>query len=165
MWRVIVKPTHLEQMQSSDIAKYKGFRYNWSDDSQVHYATTEDLGDIAGHAGVVEWNISDSLVGYNMALGSLDTFPDNALWGRRTGVSDEWQWSASINNAIHKGAVSGLDEYAGRDDFVLPILSDNHVDVMGGLILTDCNTIPNTDSGPDDYNIRITAQVEGWSQW
>jgi len=154
----------------ADQVGYSGFRFNWNADAQVSYGTGEAIGNIAGNVRG-EWNLQDTLVGYNMGMGSTDKRPSNALWVRRTGQSDEMQWSCQILNALHEDSTIGttsLLEKPERNDWVAPIEANNHLDVMGGLMLfslSQCNTIPNGDASPDDYDLQFSIQVEGWSQW
>lgn len=152
--------------------EYSGFRFNWNEDSQVLFPTGEALGNIAGKVAS-EWNLQDTLVGYNYALagGAGSSTAVNKLWGRRTGIADEMQWSASVLNALHEDSTLGmtsLHEKPERNDFFMPIPSNNHLDVLGGLILisfSQSNSIPNGDVSPDDYDIQFSVQIEGWEKW
>lgn len=150
---------------------YSGFRFNWNEDNQIAHPTGEAIGAIAGNSRD-EWNIQDTLVGYSygaLAHGSEER--TNQLWGRRTGVSDEMQWSAQILNALHEDSVvtsTALLEKPERNDFVAPIPANNHLELLGGLLLisvAQSNSIPNGDVSPDDYDIQVSLQVEGWEKW
>jgi hypothetical protein len=155
---------------------YSGFRFNWNDDLQIKYPTSEGIGNIAGNV-CGEWNLQDTLTGYSYALqGNVQPSSsyNNALWGKRTGIADEMQWSAQILNGMQEEEINllvndiYLAEKPERNDYVMPIPANNHLDVIGGLILisvSQCNTIPNGDLSPDDYDLQISLQIEGWEKW
>lgn len=152
---------------------YAGFRFGWSRDDDVDHQT---------HAGgVVDWTNATSL--QNWAMGQIFDMYDEgmqdyttiggALWKSRCGATSKLRWSASINNADFSDPAGFtpngyLTESPGISDYQWSAGADQHIEVMGGLLLIEvrqCNSIPNGDAVRDDYDFTVGVEVEGWSAW
>lgn len=150
---------------------YQGFRFNWSDDAQLSWATnaqsTPAWGTITGKD---EYNMAET---FNLYTQGLDDFAADkfyTLWTYRTGAAALMRWACSLNNASHEDdlGLPHLIEQPAIDDFHFQTAGGRHLDVVGGLMVVEvrnCNTIPNGDVSPDDYNFQIQIEVEGWNTW
>jgi len=153
---------------------YQGFRFNWDADNEVSYDT--GAGAVAGWfpaTGTNSWNIEDI---FNLYGAHLDptTPKGRQLFTTKLGDVSQMRFGLSFNNAMHEDHLlfpeptPWLIENPGLGDFVWQAEAGRHIDVMGGLIeiqVEGSNTIPNGDVSPDDYDVVVGIQVEGWSSW
>lgn len=133
---------------------YRGLRFNYDADGQVRYATGESLtGTLLPDA---EWNLQTLFGAMDNNLEQVTKA--NSLWNNRTGFQDQFGWSTAYINYENSGT------YAPRD---LPFtLERAGLEVLGGLMMFSV-THSSTDapgSVDDDYNLRITIGVSGWSE-
>lgn len=150
---------------------YSGFRFNWSADGDISYPTVgAGVGNFVATTGKQEWSLADILDLYEDALAQPGD-KSNSLWTARTGGPSIMRWAAQWNNAQHEDSTLGstsLIEQPLVGDFVYQAAADRHIDVLGGLMVIEfqsSNTLPNGDASPDDYDIQVELQIEGWSTW
>lgn len=168
-----------------DDKKYKGLRFNWSDDTDsVAGAILDESTVLAGS----EYSLKELFDHYNQAIGGLPSEsgydsaggPGDALWNTRTGVDevDSLYWNAAYTNRIlDKSGATFTPGMVGEDAdsyFFAPSFqtydwqSDtNHLAVLGGLMHVKAFH-SNTDTAgvtEDDYYIQCTVMVEGWEEF
>ena len=158
---------------------YRGFRFGWNrDDDIVAQTNAGNVPDWAAQTGLTNWSMSTILYLYGQYLGGGLDAPGGAdhlytLWDSRTGATDKIRWACSLNNANFEDppgfTPNGyLVEQPSIMDFHYNPPVGTHLDIMGGLLLIEvrqCNTIPNGDISPDDYDFTVGIEVEGWSSW
>jgi len=151
---------------------YTGFRFNWSADDQIFSPTDAGLvPDWVSLTGNVQWSLAQLLDLYSAGLACHADQYSRSMWTKRTGGANIMRWACAINNAMHDDSTittPHLIENPGINDYVWQPGADRHLDVVGGLMAVEvrhCNSIPNGDTGPDDYKFQIEVMVEGWSDW
>lgn len=162
---------------------YKGLRFNWDADGQVHGAVNDEIGSLSG----TEWDLYNMLNGYNLVLAGTPTgegyLSDGsggaALWNTRTGVAevDSLYFNVAYTNQQFVDKPPDLDGNLRNDTIFAPSFQDwsfeaganNHLPVLGGLLhVTGFHS--NTDNPrfgevEDDYYIQCTVIVEGWEEF
>lgn len=150
---------------------YQGFRFNWDADNQVRSDT--GAGAVAGWnpaTGENNWNLSDMVALYGAHIDPV-TPKGRQLFESKLGGGSNMRFGVAMVNAMHlDGAFTTvqLQENPTVNDFHWKAESGRHIDVMGGLInieVQGSNTTPNGDVSPDDYDVVVGIQVEGWSSW
>lgn len=155
---------------------YTGMRFNMTGDGQVNDATTHALDNLTGS----EWQMDEVFQAVENMLGTdhSSVVPDNALWGSaaftRLGDYNGFGFSVGYRNQSPEKGV-GLLGGGGEPftsfiwdpeshDFELD-LGQRHMDVLGGLMMFTINRSATNEPGlvADDYEIRVTIGVEGWS--
>lgn len=137
---------------------YKGMRFNWDGDGQVHHATQEDFASLAG----TYWDLNELMQVYGTMQQQGNEY-SNALWDTRTGVHNSFGFSVSYSNDL-----ANTPEPAIHDPKSLPFELNHPISVLGGLIMLDF-THSSTDSPinvvDDDYLVQVTVGVKGWSDF
>ena len=134
---------------------YTGMRFNWNDDGQVVFATSEAFTGLAG----TEWDLQELFNTYDVMMGSGEQ--SNILWSAgRTGYPNQMNVAVSFNNHGVDGATTITDQTAYEWNG-----GQNHISVLGGLLHLDLqySSVDDPDTSvDDDYKIAITIGVEGW---
>lgn len=144
---------------------YNGFRFGWRTEADVYMATRESFSS-AGEAvegGTASWTLYSD----DGALGILDNYStykglvpepgteQRNLWNSRCGSPSKLMWTCSwvSDNA-----------QASQPDYRKQWGADNHLPVLGGLLVLD--VIYSSTDGPgsvdDDYVVFVEVDVEGW---
>ena len=164
----------------SDDKKYKGMRFNWSeDDDGVHGAVADNTTVLSG----TKFSVKEIFDHYNQAIGGIPSEEGydsagavgDALWITRTGLDNQeglgWVCSYQNSAVIDVGSItdpSGIDWLFSPNSkpYELMLPANNHLDVLGGLLVVRVNHT-NTDNPrlgevEDEYELRMTIFVEGW---
>lgn len=149
---------------------YNGFRFGWRTETDVYHATREGFGEgSAAEGGSSSWVLYSD----DGSLGILDNYStykglvphvganERNLWNSRCGSPSKMIWACTwVSDA---GA-------QGQPDFTKQYGAENHLPVLGGLLVLDVNysstDASNSNDGvpfpDDDYCVFIEVDVEGW---
>jgi len=149
---------------------YNGFRFGYRTESDVKNATREDFGQVgnAVEGGTASWTLYSD----DGALGILDNYntwkglvpqvgqETRNLWDKRVGHPSYLPWQCSWNSH----STGGSSAFGGNLDFRWQASSDNHLPVLGGLMMLDViySSADPPGTTDDDFNVFITVEVEGW---
>ena len=137
---------------------YKGMRFNWDNDGQVTFATAEGFDNLQGG----EWDMQELFTVYG-GMQDLSSQFQNALWSDRCGSMNNFAFDMSYVNHVANGDTDGFDPESRP--FTLP---NAGLEVLGGLMMLDI-THSSTDSPlnviDDDYEVRVTVGIDGWSDF
>ena len=135
---------------------YSGMRFNWSADGQVKFATVENFTELQG----TEWDLLELFQIYGNMQGGPQQ--GNALWNTRTGGLEKLGFTTSYSNYTRLTTANIFDPKSNQFVF------DKEIDVLAGLLAIDF-THSSVDSSlntvDDDYQIRVTVGVTGWSDF
>lgn len=159
---------------------YKGLRFNWDADGQVHGAMNDETGLLGGY----EWDLYNMFNGYNLVLGGTPAGEGyissgdggSALWNTRVGVGevDSLYFNIAYTNSIlnDEAVEEGRNDWSfapSFQDWSVDAGANNHFPILGGLLhVTGFHS--NTDNPrllevEDDYYIQMTVIVEGWEEF
>jgi len=161
---------------------YKGLRFNWDADGQVHGAVNDEIGSLSG----TEWDMYNMFNGYNLVLGGTPSGEGylsggeggSALWNTRVGVEelDSVYFNIAYTNRIFTDIPLDANLSRNEDQFA-PSFQDwsfdaganNHLPCMGGLMKVTGfhSNVDNPRFGEieDEYYIQCTVIVEGWEEF
>ena len=144
---------------------YNGFRFGWRTESDVYYATREGFGSAgeASEGGISSWVLYSD----DGSLGILDNYAtwkglvpepgieSRNLWNTRAGSPAKMIWNCTW--VSDSGA-------QGQADFHKQWGADNHLPVLGGLLVLDVLYSSTGTEGvvDDDYIVFVEVDVEGW---
>ena len=140
---------------------YRGLRFGWHNPSDVDYATSGN--------STNPFAIVDMFEEYNDGLEN-DGLPtkNRALWDRKLGRSNHLGWTAVCNNGEFVDQLGPEDDpinTAMIRDGVWTAPSGHCIEVVGGLMLiniyhSNTDTVQSVD---DDFNLRVSIGISGWS--
>lgn len=144
---------------------YTGMRFNWDQTGQVQFATAEDFSALAG----TEWDLGELFSIYSANNADSSAPYANALWNQgRCGYPDTQGFAVSyVNDTAQTDTINDGHNPQSRP-FSLVLPKGLEMEVLGGLMMLDF-THSSTDSPintiDDDYNVRVTVGVSGWSDF
>lgn len=155
---------------------YTGLRFNWSEDADGVYGAINDGSSVMSGNEFSMYEIFDH---YNEAIGGnpsdeghgSGSSAGDALWTTRVGegMTDAVSWECSYRNSAWFDQLDVTDDGFSFEPESMPyelMMSANHFDVLGGLLLVKCqhtNTEnPRFGDVNDEYHLRLTVFVEGW---
>lgn len=143
---------------------YRGYRFNFEFDDDVEHATAETLG---APFTQTEWNMKDIFQAYSLSVNPTG-MASNSLWSNRTGNLSKIRWSADIlNNSIDDDGLDSNLYQPQINDYVWTAPGGVPIEVLGGLLRISVLET-STDSPEivdDDYQLRVTIGVTGWSDF
>jgi len=158
---------------------YNGFRFGWRTESDIYCATREDFSSVgaAVEGGTASW----CLYSNDGALGILDNYDDwkgllpesgvetRNLWNTRCGEPAKMMWNCAwiSNTEAQTDSVGDMAFSTGaisQADFNKQYGADNHLPVLGGLLIVDVNYSSTDPPGvqDDDYYVFVEVDIEGW---
>lgn len=159
---------------------YNGFRFGWRTESDVYYATREDFSGVGVpvDGGTASW----CLYSDDGALGILDNYDDwkgllpesgvetRNLWTTRVGEPAKMMWNCAwVSHTEAQTQIPEMDVIlstgaVSQADFNKQWGADNHLPVLGGLLIVDVNYSSTDPPGTadDDYYVFVEVDVEGW---
>ena len=136
---------------------YKGIRFNWDADNQVHVPTQEGFFGLQG----AQWDLAELFDVY----GDMQDNPliyQNALWNNRCGNLNSQGFECSYLNYTSLAAENHFMPTSHAFE------SNHPISVLGGLLAIDF-THSSVDSSlninDDDYLVQVTVGVRGWSDF
>lgn len=146
---------------------YQGLRFNWDADGQVHHATSEAFSNLSGN----EWDLNELFDVYGDMQGDLDY--GNSLWSSRTGYPNNFGFAVSFTNDLANFDVTeptNLNPPNIHDpkSLAFELQPSKPLEVLGGLMMlniTHSSGDSPINSVDDDYLVRVTVGVEGWSDF
>lgn len=162
-----------------DDKKYKGLRFNWTEDADgVHGANSDFTTILAGS----DFSMTQIFEHYNLAIGGLPAEEGydssggvgDALWNTRTGTleTDTLYWNTYYRNSAYQDGTGFENAFifqpeTGPWEYQCP--ANTHLSVLGGLMqfsIMHTNTEnPRAGDVDDDYYIHCSIQIEGWSDF
>lgn len=140
---------------------YKGMRFNWNNDGQVEFASSESFDALVG----AEWDLTELMMVYGQMNQLGQDQYDNSLWYSRTGTTNSFGFSCAYVNDSSNGSVESPAIY---NPVSTPFESHVPRSVLTGLMMIDfsaSSTDSPTNLVDDDYQIRVTVGVKGWSDF
>lgn len=136
---------------------YKGMRFNYDADSQVKFATKENFSVLAG----TEWDMNELMGVYGNMQAPASNY-SNALWTNRCGGPNSMGFDCSYTNYTR---LTGANNFDPKSD---PFEMTKPISVLGGLLMvnfTHSSVGSTLNTNDDDYLIRVTVGVKGWSDF
>jgi len=143
---------------------YVGFRFNWDADDQVAHSTVEGFANLAGS----EWDMEELFNVYNQMVGPATEA--NALWSEgRTGYPNNLGFACSyVNDVAQDETGLNLAHNPVSRPYEILFPRGQELEVLGGLLMIDfthCSSDSPINIIDDDYGIRVTIGVSGWSDF
>lgn len=145
--------------------RYKGFRYGWTNQTDISYATAGAPSALPNGYALV-----DMVSIYNGGLNDGVPPQNNAIFDRKVGRSSKLGWSAMAQSRefIDQAGIENDPVDAARiQDYEWTAPAGHNIEVMGGLLIinvehSNTDTVQNFD---DDFDFQIDIGISGWSSW
>lgn len=170
-WRMLEKEIEradadVEGIFVSTGDRYKGFRFGWTNATDISYPT---LG--APAALTNGYNLVEMLRTYNDGLMN-DGVPtqNNPIWDRKVGRSSHLSWSLTTNNGMIEDTIGPVNQPIDNaliQDAVWTAPSGHCIEIIGGLLVINVtHSLTDTvQSFDDDFEFEVNIGVSGWSTW
>lgn len=136
---------------------YKGLRFNWDADDQVHVPTQEGFSGLAGS----QWDLQELFNVYGAMQDNANIY-QNALWHNRCGLQNSLGFETSYLNYTSLAAENHFMPTSRAFESHKPI------SVLGGLLaieFTHSSVDSSLNINDDDYLVQVTVGVRGWSDF